>query len=207
LGGSERIMGISIISYGKNSLDLRPTWVTTSPREQIEFVSQASTVYHYDLETKQQTMKWRHIGSPSLAPNISECKNLLENSRLDFVGSRRHYPRRLSSKGPNYQWWILLISACVTGGYFERKTSPEGHQGGLVLARQCPCSPGTYNREETDLPGLTIPWSPTLFSGSGPLDYHLFPGLKKQVKIRHFFPDTEVMLPWRPGWTDNLLFF
>jgi hypothetical protein len=43
LGGSERIMGIFIISYGKNSLDLRPTWVTTSPRERIEFVSQGST--------------------------------------------------------------------------------------------------------------------------------------------------------------------
>jgi hypothetical protein len=44
LGGSERIMGISIISYGKNSLDLRPTSVTTSPRERIEFVSQGSTI-------------------------------------------------------------------------------------------------------------------------------------------------------------------
>jgi hypothetical protein len=45
LGGSESIMGISIISYGKNSLDLRPTWVTASPRERTEFVSQGSTVY------------------------------------------------------------------------------------------------------------------------------------------------------------------
>jgi hypothetical protein len=45
LGVSECIIGISIISYGKNNLDLRPTWVTTSPREQIEFVSQGPTVY------------------------------------------------------------------------------------------------------------------------------------------------------------------
>jgi hypothetical protein len=37
-------MGISIISYGKNSLNLRPTWVTTSPRERIDFVIQGSTV-------------------------------------------------------------------------------------------------------------------------------------------------------------------
>jgi hypothetical protein len=36
-GSSERIIGISIISYGKNSLDLRP-------RERIEFVSQGPTV-------------------------------------------------------------------------------------------------------------------------------------------------------------------
>jgi hypothetical protein len=45
LGVSERIIGISITSYGKNSLDLRPTWVTTSPRERIEFVSQGPTVF------------------------------------------------------------------------------------------------------------------------------------------------------------------
>jgi hypothetical protein len=44
LRGSERNMGISIISYGKNSFELRPTWGTTSPRERIEFVSQGSTV-------------------------------------------------------------------------------------------------------------------------------------------------------------------
>jgi hypothetical protein len=36
---------ISIISCGKNILDLRPTSVTTSPRERIEFVSQGPTVY------------------------------------------------------------------------------------------------------------------------------------------------------------------
>jgi hypothetical protein len=40
LGGLGRIMCISIISYGKNSLDLRPTLVMTSPREWIEFVCQ-----------------------------------------------------------------------------------------------------------------------------------------------------------------------
>jgi hypothetical protein len=44
LGVSERIIGISIISYEKNSLDLQPTWDTTCPRERIEFVSQGPTV-------------------------------------------------------------------------------------------------------------------------------------------------------------------
>jgi histone-lysine N-methyltransferase SETMAR len=31
-----------------------------------------------------------------------------------------------------------------------------------------------------------------------PSDYHLFPGLKKQLKGRHFSSD-------RPGWTDKVL--
>ena len=38
---------------------------------------------------------------------------------------------------------------------FDGKTSRESHQGGLVLA-QCPGSPGTYNPEETGLPGLPM---------------------------------------------------
>ena len=69
----------------------------------------------------------------------------------------------------------------------------EGHQGDLVHARKCPGSPGTCNREETaylcfqclDHP----PYSPDLAT----LDYHLFPGLKKQLKGRHFSSDTEVI--------------
>jgi hypothetical protein len=36
---------IIIISYGENSLDLRPTWVTTSSLERIKYVSQGPTVY------------------------------------------------------------------------------------------------------------------------------------------------------------------
>jgi len=34
-------------------------------------------LYHYDPETKQQSVPWRHSGSP--APKNSECKNPLEN--------------------------------------------------------------------------------------------------------------------------------
>jgi len=33
-------------------------------------------LYHYDPETKQQSMEWRHNGSP--CPKNSECKNPLE---------------------------------------------------------------------------------------------------------------------------------
>jgi hypothetical protein len=49
-------------------------------------------LYHYDPETKKQSMDWRHSGSPLLASKNSECKNPLENSRLDFLRSRRHTP-------------------------------------------------------------------------------------------------------------------
>ena len=58
------------------------------------------------------------------------------------LGSKLHLPHWLSSKGPNYQCGVLLISAGAIEGYFEGKTPGEGHQGCLVLAWQCPGSSG-----------------------------------------------------------------
>jgi len=47
------------------------------------------------------------------------------------------------------------------------------------------------------------PYSPNL----APSDYHLFPGLKNQLKVFIFRPTRRSLLPRRRGWTDNLLNF
>ena len=39
-------------------------------------------LYHYDPETKQQSIEWRHSGSPR--PKNSECKYPLEKSSPRF---------------------------------------------------------------------------------------------------------------------------
>jgi len=119
-------------------------------------------------DTKQQSMVWRHSGLPR--PKIFRVQKFAGKVPASiFLGSRRHSPHWLFSKGPNYQRWVLLICAGKIEGYFERKEPRKGHQGSLVLARQCPGSPGTCNPEETGLPGLPVSCSPTLFSGSGPV--------------------------------------
>jgi len=69
----------------------------------------------------------------------------------------------------------------------------ECHQRGLVLARQCPGSPGTCSPEETGLPGLTVSSSPTLFSGSGHVGLPPVPWTEKKKKGRHFSSDVEVI--------------
>jgi len=77
--------------------------------------------------------------------------------------------------------------------HFEEKMQREGHQGGLVPARQCPGSQGTCNPKKLAYLGFQCldhpPYSPDL----APSDYHLFPGLKKQLKGRHFLSDAEVI--------------
>jgi len=46
---------------------------------------------HYDLEAKQQSMEWRHSGSPR-PKKIPSAKICWKSSHLDFVGSRQHLP-------------------------------------------------------------------------------------------------------------------
>ena len=49
------------------------------------------------------------------------------------------------------------------------------------------------------------PYSPDL----APLDYHLFPGLKKQLKVRHFSSDVEVIAAaetWLDGQPSDFFF-
>jgi len=149
-------------------------------------------LYHYDPETKQQSMQWRHNGSP-LPKKFRVQKSAAKISRLDFLGSRRQPPHWISSKGPNYQRGILLISAGAIEGHFEGKTPREGHQGGLVLARQCPDSPGTSTQKKLAYLGFQCLDHPPYSLDLAPSDYHLFPGLKKQLKGRHFSFDAEVI--------------
>jgi len=112
-------------------------------------------LYHYDPEKKQQTMEWRQSGSPR--PKKFRVQKSAGNVLASiFLGSRRHPPHWLSSKGPDCQRGVLLISAGAIEERFEGKTPRKVHQGCLVHARHCPGSPGTCNPEETGLPGLPV---------------------------------------------------
>jgi len=148
------------------------------------------------MTRRQSKNHWSGGIAAHPAPKNSECKNSLEkfSPATIFLGWRWHPPHWLSSKGSNYQRGVLLISAGVIEGHFEGKTPRKGHQGGLVLVRQCPVSPSTCNPEETGLPWLAVSWSPTLFSGSGPVGLPPVFCTEKTVKGRHFSSGAEVIV-------------
>ena len=126
--------------------------------------------------------KW--LTSPQKIPSV---KIRWKSSCLDYLGSRRHPPHWLSSKGPNYQRGELLISAGEIERHFEGKTPWEGHHGCLVLARRCHDSPGTWNQEETGLFGLPVSWSLTIFSGCRPVGLPPVPWTEKTIERSPFF--------------------
>ena len=145
-------------------------------------------LYHCDSETKQQSVEWRNSGSPH--PKKFRVQKSAGNFSPRFFGIKTASSHSLSSKGSNYQRGVLLVSAGVTEEYFEGKKPREIHQRGLVLARQCPGSPGTCNPEETGLPGLPISWSPTLSSGSGPVGLSPVPWTENAIERPPIFVES-----------------
>jgi len=133
-------------------------------------------------------MDWRHSGSPRPKKfRVSKSAGKFPASIPFFWVSRRRPLHWLCSKGPNYQRGVLVISANASEGHFEGETPREVHQGSLVLARQCPGSPGTCNPEENGLPGLTMSWQTTFFSGSGPVGLLTLPRTEKTIERSPFF--------------------
>ena len=87
------------------------------------------------------------------------------------------------------QKYVTHISAEV--GHLLRIEHGMSATTGLILLRALT---GTCNPEETSLPGLPVSWSPTLFSGSGPIGLPPVPWTKKKkLKGRQFSSDAEVI--------------
>ena len=112
-------------------------------------------------------MEWRHSGLPR--PKNSECKNPLEKFSPRFFGIKTVSSSLIIFQRAKLTTRSVTHSCWCNWRAFWRKNDPGKHESGLVLARQCPGSPGTCSPEETGLPGLPKSSSPTLFSGSGPV--------------------------------------
>ena len=126
-------------------------------------------------------------------PKISSAKIHWKISRLDFFGSRRHPRDLLSSKGPNYQRGVLLIFYGAIEGHLKEKRRWKVTKAVLFLHDNVPAHRALATQDKLAYLGFHCldhpPYSPDL----APSDYHLFPGLQKQLKGRHFSSDAEVI--------------
>ena len=145
-------------------------------------------LYHYDPETKQQSIEWRHSGSPR-PKKFREQKYVgivlasIFFLDLDGILLFDYLPK---GQTINEEYYTSLL-AQLKDILKEKRRPRECRQGGLVLPRQCPGSPGTCNPEENGIPGLPMSWSPTLFSGSGPVGLRPVPWTEKTIERSPFF--------------------
>ena len=138
---------------------------------------------------------------------IPSAKILRKSSGLDFLGSRWHSHHWSSSKGPNYQRGVLLISAGAIEGHFEVKRRGKFTKNVLFLHDNAPAHGAIATQKKLAYLALQYLDHPLYSPDLAPSDYHLFPGLKKQLKGRNFRPTQRWCLPRRPGWMANLLNF
>ena len=158
-------------------------------------------LYHYDPETKQQSLEWQHSSSPR--PKKFRWKSFC----LDFLGSRQHPPHWLSSKGPVSTRSITHLCWCNWKTFWRKNAAGRSPRGSCSCTTM-PRLTGHLHPEETGQPGLLMSWSPTLFSGSGPIRLPPVPWTEKNNwKVAIFRPMWRSLLPRGPGWTDKLLNF
>ena len=161
-------------------------------------------LYHYDSETKQQSMAWRHSGSPRLK-KIPSAKIRWKRSRLDLLGSRRHPPHLLSSKWPNYQRGVLLISVGAIEGLLKEKHRGNFTKGDLFLQDNAPAHRTLAHQKKLAYGGFQCLDYPPYSLDLAPSDYHLSLDWKINWKVAIFHSTRRSLLPRRPGWTNNFL--
>ena len=133
------------------------------------------------MTRRQCNNQWSEGIAVHPTPKIPTAKIRWKSSRLDFLGSRRHPPHWLSSKGPKYERGELLISAGAIEGHFEGKT-PRGvkvTKGVLFLHKNAPAHRALATQKKLVFLGFQYLDHPPYSPDVAPSDYHLFRGLKK----------------------------
>jgi len=113
-------------------------------------------LYHYDPETKQQSMEWWHSGSPR-SKKFRVQKSAVKILALIFwdqdgILLTDYLPKGQTINAGYYSSLLMQLKDILK----EKRMPWEGHQGGIDLAHQWHGSPGTCNPEETGLPELPM---------------------------------------------------
>jgi len=101
-------------------------------------------LYHCDLETKQQSMDWRHSGSPR--PKIFRVQKSAGKFLASIFWDQEgillidYLPKVQTINAEYYSFLLVQLQAVL-----KEKRRGKFTKGSLVLARQCSGSPGTCN--------------------------------------------------------------
>jgi len=166
-------------------------------------------LYHHDSETKQQSMEWRHSGSPRPPTKNSECKNPLEKFSPRCFGIKTASSSLIIFQMARLPTWSITDLCWCNWRTCWRKNAAGGHQGFLFLQENAPAHRALATQKKLAYLGCQYldhpPYSPDL----APSDYHLFPGLRKQMKGRHFSSYEETIAAaetWLDGQPSDIFF-
>ena len=139
-------------------------------------------------------MEWRHNSSPRPGPKNSECKNPLEKSSpwlfLDQDGILliNYLPKGQTINAEYYSSLLVQLKDIL-----KEKRRMNFTKGILFLYDNVPANRALVTQKKLAYLGFQYLDHPPYCTNLAPSDYHLFPGLKKQLKGRHFSSDAEVI--------------
>ena len=158
-------------------------------------------LYHYDPETKQQSMEWRHSGSPNPKKfRVRKSAGKVLTSIFwdqDGILLIDYIPKGQTINAEYYSSLLVQLKDVL-----KEKRRGKFTKFFLFLHDNAAAHGALATQKKLAYLGFQCldhpPYSPDLV----PSDYHLLPGLKKQLKGRHFSSDAEV-IPAAETWLDG----
>jgi len=117
----------------------------------------------------------------------------MENSRLGFLGSDRillidYLPMGHTINAEYYSSLLVQLKNIL-----KEKRRGKVIKAVLFLNDNVPAHRALATQKKQAYLGFKCLYHPPYSPDLAPSDYHLFPGLKKQLKVRHFSSDAEVI--------------
>ena len=155
-------------------------------------------LYHYDPETKQQSMQWRHSGSPRPKKFRVQksARKVLASIFLDQDGILLidYLPKGQTINAEYYLSLLVQLKDIL-------KEKPRGKVTKVVLFLHdnAPAHRARVTQKKLSSLGFQCLDHPHYSPDLAPSEYHLFLGLKKQLNGRHFSSDAETWLDGQPS--------
>jgi len=151
-------------------------------------------LYNYDPETKQQSMEWRHNGSPRPQKKESPVQKSSGKVLASIVWDQDGFLLiDYLPKGQTINAGYYLSLLMHLNGILKEKRRRKVTKVVLLLHDNAPAHRALAIRKKLAYLGFRCldypPYSPDL----APSDYLLFPGLRKQLKGCHFSSESEVI--------------
>jgi len=142
-------------------------------------------LYHYDPETKRQSMEWRHGGSPSPEKfRVQKSAGKVLASIFwdqDGILLIDYLPKGQTINEENYSSLLVQLKDIL-----KEKRRGNFTKGVLLLHDNAPTHRALATQQKLAYLDLQCvdhpPYSPDL----APSDYHLFPGLKETIESSPF---------------------
>jgi len=143
-------------------------------------------LYHYEMETKQQSMEWQH--SCSLHPKKFQVQKsagkVLASIFWDQEGIllTDYLPKGQTINAEYYSSLLVQLKDIL-----KAKRRGKVTKGVLFLYDNAPAHQALETQKKLAYLGFQCLDKPHYSLDLAPSDYHLFPQLKKQLKGHHFF--------------------